>query len=169
MVKVRTSTAIGLVHQQTRAPLVWACTSRKSPKKPGKAQKSPKGRKPKKPCPILRKVASQVHRKSYQTAEKGSKSEQKPERGGGDANLGVPLRWRRSMRLSPKATTLTSAWPGPGVGRGVSGLMKRAEAGPLPPRISTAFMNLDIASVRNSSCSVVWGMFSMLACFNKEG
>ena len=40
------------------------------------------------------------------------------------------------MRFSPKALTFTMAWPAPAVGLGVSGLMKRASALPVPPLMS---------------------------------
>lgn len=77
------------------------------------------------------------------------------------------------MRLSPKATTLTSAWPGPGVGRGVSGLMKRAEAGPLPPRISgigprRADVSARLPSRQAGSGRLTNGLHELGHCFCAE-
>jgi hypothetical protein len=48
----------------------------------------------------------------------------------------LPSRCMMSMRFKPKAFTLTTASDLPGTGFGVSELMKRADAGPLPPSIS---------------------------------
>jgi len=45
------------------------------------------------------------------------------------------------MRFRPKNFTFTKAWDFEGTGFGVSELMKREEAGPLPPLISGAIVS----------------------------
>jgi len=67
------------------------------------------------------------------------------------------------MRFRPKLWILTRAWEPVGVGVGVSELMKRDEAGPLPSLMSIAFIVLGTegAMVGSGRSSGMWEVESV--------